>query len=470
MVDPNQAPQLFGNKEGVRIELVPVLSKSDPSLKHRYLFRATRSHSEHDGLVALAIREVQTNRIHLVTQFRGAPFVILHRYRSNRAQWTFGGYAPTTRDEKVHVLDEAFDPEELIRVREEQKGSELRKIEPNDRAGKQAAQQLQFERSMAEAEEKCGGAIDYSIDWSSVPDSYFENFSVASECWPPIAALDDHCEAHPEKARVLARSLSLTCRFQSNPFTDKIPFAVKQESPGKLVFLPGTGTSVIRPIRSFLREVTGEQERVFRLGDRHLLYKYGKDDLTIYLQDGNTYYPAAKSSMPDGSTFYLPSGAIQAELTFRANKWNLDCGRNKQPLEELEGAERKAILDAATLKTEPKWKRTPYFLSRDTHGTYYFVDRYKHDLGGKRYRVFMGRRGQLKLTKLKRLVEDSEGTLFSTAKGDLRLVVNRGTKSATWIRGKKQTQLTPVGIHQNRKLIYDELGVYLGEDLGLACE
>jgi hypothetical protein len=135
------------------------------------------------------------------------------------------------------------------------------------------------------------------------------------------------------------------------------------------------------------------------------------------------------------------------------------------------GKERDAILAAAVFEAAPKWQREPYFLARDSRGTYYYVDRFKMQYGGKRYRVFTGRRGQLKLSKLKGVVDDSVGTVFSTDDGELRLVVERGDRkpTAVWISGNKKSDLTSVSVYSNRSLIFDELGAYFGEDLGFIC-
>ncbi len=96
--------------------------------------------------------------------------------------------------------------------------------------------------------------------------------------------------------------------------------------------------------------------------------------------------------------------------------------------------------------------------------------RFQKQIGGGRYRVFVGRKGELKLTKLVRLVEDSRGTLFSTDRGDLRLVVEGRTLTGVWINKKKTKSLCSVRLANSRKLIYDDLGVYYGETLGFACD
>ncbi|HEX8538017.1 MAG TPA: hypothetical protein VF664_11180, partial [Cystobacter sp.] len=63
----------------------------------------------------------------------------------------------------------------------------------------------------------------------------------------------------------------------------------------------------------------------------------------------------------------------------------------------------------------------------------------------------------------------SEGQIFSTKRGDLRLVVEREQPSL-WIENKKRTELRAVPIEENMPLIYNELGVYTGARLGTPCD
>jgi hypothetical protein len=68
------------------------------------------------------------------------------------------------------------------------------------------------------------------------------------------------------------------------------------------------------------------------------------------------------------------------------------------------------------------------------------------------------------------IVEDSEGMVFSTPKGQLRLLLSAKDSQAVWIQGRKKVQLTTVPIRANRELIYSSLGVYDEERFGTPCE
>ncbi|MCP4447846.1 MAG: hypothetical protein GY811_21290 [Myxococcales bacterium] len=237
---------------------------------------------------------------------------------------------------------------------------------------------------------------------------------------------------------------------------------------------PWTGTNKFRSLLTIFRKSLGAETEVSHGGSLDFLVTYGASDASFYKIEGKTLYSVGSTSEVFPGHFKLPSGGTNGYLDLSQGRWSLVSGRDAHSLEFLPSKERDSLVDGASFAAEPKWKREPYLLARDSRGAYYYADRYSEDFGGKRYRVVVGRRGQLKLTRLKRLVEDSEGTLFSTDSGDLRLVVSgrsgRREQTAMWIRGRKKTPLTPVKVRTNLKLIYDELGVYYGDDLGFLCE
>ena len=66
------------------------------------------------------------------------------------------------------------------------------------------------------------------------------------------------------------------------------------------------------------------------------------------------------------------------------------------------------------------------------------------------------------------VVSDSEGDIFATKSGELRLVLDR--KESAWVKGKQRTALELLPLEDNVQLIYSELGVYAGEPLGTPCD
>ena len=74
----------------------------------------------------------------------------------------------------------------------------------------------------------------------------------------------------------------------------------------------------------------------------------------------------------------------------------------------------------------------------------------------------------LKLLKMTNVVSDSQGDIFTTKKGELRLVLDR--KKPSWFTGKAETELISLPLEENRIMIYTDLGVYAGQRLGTPCD
>lgn len=474
IVSPDQDPLQFRSNEGIRVYLIPIRSKSDPSLRSLFLLRITGSASEYDGLVLLTRRREQGSWVSFVTQMHGAPYGML-MYRKVAAatkeqpKWRLLGYDSGSDHGTVNIHHEAFDAEEVVRLRLEQRDSNIRELETQTRKEVEAAQDARHKLKAEQVSKECGIDIRSSIDWSSVEEEWPEKVSIASKCWPPLQVLGQFCRDYGRGSEQSTRQLNLQCRFESDPSV-RVSETDLRGSNDDLVYVPGDSGSFSPPMMSKALEVLGLSDQVLRYGKAFVVVKRDSEGTKVFHGNGKSFSPAAEVSSTRATRFVLPRGARRGELHLASGTWKLRCGATTTVLENLGKSEQEAMLDTATFATEPRWKRTPYFLARDTKGSYYYVDRYKKSLGGGRYRVFIGRQGQIKLSKLKRLVEDSEGTLFSTARGDLRLVVSSGNKSAVWIRGKKVTPLTTIKLHDNYKLIYDDLGVYYGEELDFVCQ
>jgi hypothetical protein len=104
----------------------------------------------------------------------------------------------------------------------------------------------------------------------------------------------------------------------------------------------------------------------------------------------------------------------------------------------------------------------------ETRSHPFFVDRLREPENNKAFRLFVGPRGSLKLTKMTNVVSDSQGYIFSTKKGELRLVLD--LKHPVWVAGKTETALVRLPRDENRVLTYTDLGVYTGQRLGTPCD
>lgn len=148
------------------------------------------------------------------------------------------------------------------------------------------------------------------------------------------------------------------------------------------------------------------------------------------------------------------------------------CGERAASLTILSDIEQKAYFAGVRLVAGPqRW--VPHRLARDEQGIYYYIDRGVHERD-KEFRLFVGPRGNMKRVKLTNTVSDSEGDIFATRTGSLRLVVGRS--EGTWIEGKRRQPLTVVPTDRepeawrNRMMIFQDLGVYAGEPQGTPCD
>ena len=196
----------------------------------------------------------------------------------------------------------------------------------------------------------------------------------------------------------------------------------------------------------------------------------------IFYGDGTVFHhlysPGGGASCGEGTfdvSFWEPRVAHRglAGLELRGGKYQVQCGDRKTELRLMPEAESRPRVAAAKFLAA-RWSRTPYALARDEQGTYYYVDVLADRRRGRDFRLFVGPRGSLKLQRMKNIVSDSEGDIFSTDKGELRLVLSRD--EATWIKGRQRTKLLPVPVDRNTRFIYAELGPYLGERLGTPCD
>jgi hypothetical protein len=157
----------------------------------------------------------------------------------------------------------------------------------------------------------------------------------------------------------------------------------------------------------------------------------------------------------------------QGGVGFAKGKYTVQCGDRATELQPLAADEQTKLLDAAAF-FGPLWLHQAYSLSRDNKGNYYFVDRLREPENNKNFRLYAGPRGNLKLLKMTNVVSDSQGDIFTTKKGELRLVLDR--KKPSWFQGKAETELINLPLDDNRVMIYTDLGVYAGQRLGTPCD
>jgi hypothetical protein len=194
-----------------------------------------------------------------------------------------------------------------------------------------------------------------------------------------------------------------------------------------------------------------------------------------YYGDGKQFYAlrviggSASGRESFDFTFWEPrvKARYQAQVGFRGGKYEVQCDARKTELSLVPRAEAEPIIASATFH-KPLWRFRAFALARDDRGTYYYVDRQREPEDSLNFRLYSGPRGSVKPLKMVNVVSDSEGQIFSTKSGDLRLVLDR--KEAAWVKGKARTTLVPLPIEDNAPLIYGDLGAYTGQRLGTPCD
>ena len=161
----------------------------------------------------------------------------------------------------------------------------------------------------------------------------------------------------------------------------------------------------------------------------------------------------------------------QASFDFKKEKdaaeFKVTCSSRETKLQALPEAEAKTIVDGGKFY-ESRWNHRAYALARDNTGRYYYVDKQREPEESKNFRLWAGPKGALKPQKMVNVVSDSQGDIFSTKGGELRLILEK--QDSSWIQHDKKLKLTWVPVEDNHVLIYTDLGVYTGEPLGTPCD
>ncbi len=217
--------------------------------------------------------------------------------------------------------------------------------------------------------------------------------------------------------------------------------------------------------------------KVISDGKKHFIVINPKsiDDEFFFYGDGKTFY--GQRTFGGGSSgedveryFWDPRGLPRhrgADLQLKDDKWTLTCGEHSVELKLTSTADAKAILAGGKF-FGPRWSRQAYALARDDSGRYFYVDRAREPEGNKNFRMFAGQKGAMTLQKMVNVVSDSEGDIFATKSGDLRVVLDQ--HETVWVQGEQRKKLISLPIEDNGGMIYNELGVYAGLPLGTPCD
>lgn len=229
-------------------------------------------------------------------------------------------------------------------------------------------------------------------------------------------------------------------------------------------------TSVLDKLLAFRDEfgslyVVPAPDSFSELGEAGKWVFYG-DNKTLYQQrifssgaEGGKHYSWGMWA-PRAKVSTAMIGPVQGKLAVTCST------KGERALTQLKPDEARTVLSSAKFYA-PLWQRQAKFLARDENGTYYYVDELREEHGGNGHRVYMGQKGGMKELPMTNVVSDSEGDIYATKSGQLKIVAERGY-FAYWIKGRKRLPLTVLEVTDNRYLIYRDLGIY--GRLGAICD
>ncbi len=463
-------PKIFRDGTGIEVSVVflaPVAGQPNHAL-----IRFTGADLPMAGKVVLAKAEGSPEHIMWKVPYDGRQKTLLStglRERGDSARMIVKLYMPRTRDAvKLSFHEQAtlgFDIDTFIAAHHRHMGDgSLTALAKIDRPFHEQEISRWLDIASERNAKRCGQKIPYEVDWASIGDEQMLN---TTRCRTAYAATREVCKRDPLARETLLETVKNvrcshaaknalavdahgTLHLQTNyevPMTDKDAYEalVSSLKLGQVVLADERDRILIFDPDS----VSSNGSRYF--GDHKILFKLRLEPLSHRLWD--------------------PHGVGLYSYLKRNNKgWQIRCRKRILQFSPVPAERRDRILRTAAFKEE-RWKREEFALARDNRGNYYYVDRYTAENGGKNYRVFRGPRGNLKETKLIDIVDDSDGMIFATKRGKLRLLLgNKREYKAQWIDGKKPYDLVVLPLAKNIELIYTGLGVYDVERMRTLCE
>lgn len=375
---------------------------------------------------------------------------------------------------------------------------ELAAIQRFDRAGARQRAEAGLAEQAAATAKSCEARLSTHIDWSTIDDATLQTYAIDSFCSAPLEALAHLCRSPAARAAVARDLTGLDCRFGAAMALERankllrwttatgaanaVDFA--REQLGEKVRFSGTGNLAQRRFVEETAICSGGREGTL-VGWRPARAATDEDsDAPHQLFFGTARelrLVPAEEQAGEGwffdPRFFAPSRAENfrgldlryysfLELDRDKGRCLFTCGARKVTLQLLDAAATARLAAQATF-APPLPRRQPHGLARDRRGTYYFVDR-GAEAGARDFRLWAGPLGKLKLLAMTNVVSDTRGDVFATRDGSLRLALEQ--TNSYWMQGKRSTELLNVPIADNWQLIYNELGVYLGEPYGTPCD
>jgi len=451
------------------------------------------------GIVFPATVVDNGRRLEWVTTRDGRPFHPIHRESLPGGSYRWMLYAPGLQDgvvlERSEELSGTLDGAALHEEHYAQvNDGTLERVQSFDREAAQERNEEALARYLELTERECGSMPEWTIDWESISDEVLKEKSISSYCDGILSGMRNVCRFDPGK-QLVATIESVTCRWN-----DGAEGGVSREGNAlSWVIFDGlmNASQVAREAlmelemeggQTLADEVVIAQTDVCVAPDEeHVVFVHPHrrgTPMGISYGTTETVFHAPQPEMLGRGWFFEPREIGENRNTFRGfdlrfysyvevddenpEACKVVCGDRETAWTRLPAERAREVLANAETRPTP-FDREPYALARDRRGVYYYVDRGNTPDSREDFRVYRGRRGNLERLQMQDIVSDSEGQIFATASGSLRLLVD-ADDSARWIEGERPKELRRVPVEENYNLIMDQLGVYLGERLELPCD
>ena len=489
--------KVFSGSDGEQVAVIPLTPEEDK----KAILLVQGTDSELDGKVLPHDIEKSGQDTRYVTQWHGRRYATVYlSVSSGGDRRRYYLHIPGRRDSTLVSFDDArskaLKPQDVYALHQKQKSEGLiTKWMAFDRKGEEAQAETSLASSAKSLNAACGSQTAAKVDWKSISDEQIKQYSISSFCETPLDSLRRLCGESAEAKKVVqAQAKEVVCRFGGALTVDRtasgLTWTTSTEASNQEDFATKYFKENLESTRGngekLAERMRLEKIRVCTDGQGHYVVIRPDEQQSVQLDygDGKRFVKVAAPPWAISGYHFLEPRFYnksmnhsfrgldmglysEVELDEGKNTCAVRCGDRSIPFSRVDAEQAEKMVAEATFEPNPQ-KYVPYALLRDQSGRYYLVE--KGFLPEDRsYRVSIGPKGNLKPQQMKDVVADSKGEIFSTKKGDLRLLVDREAPSS-WIEKKKKIELRAVPIEENLPLIYNELGVYTGARLGTPCD
>ncbi len=484
--------KVYRGPDGIRMAMVMVKDGT-------YLIRFTGSTSVVEGkALPCTVRKLRGGTQLWDARIDGRDFSLLNKSVDRTGKRTYRAFLPgvfvrggilleydeeATKEVSVEDIETAF--------RKQVADGSLETLQQFDKEKRMSDETDLLGEDLNSFARRCGFSPDVSMDWDSIKERDPENLTLRAECRNLFTELERYCGFSLVNEMLREKLKKVECRRSENM---ELRF-----DGGVLTFgYPSQPDDFWNRLRKLVMDETvwsgGENMARIMYRDRTQVCTDGRGNYVGLLpeREPDKWEPAAIRRMFFGNAkelrrlprrrrgysdgwFFDPRFSSRTSHYDHVSMLNIDtekrtcrlfCGKQQYDLRLLEEKDAGVLLKKAKMQ-EPLERRLPYGLARDRKGIYYYVDRAESEQV-KDYRLYRGPLGNLTRMKMTNIVSDSQGDVFATPNGRLRLVLEK--EHSFWMVGKRREQLLNVPIEKNLQLIFNDLGVYLGQPYGTPCD